>query len=195
MGLFRKSEEEKLRIRQAKLRDDFLDACERGKRSDIEKLIAEGAAVNERNADGTTPLFVAVNNGNIEATKLLIEKNADVNAKTISGAGFSDKFPVGSTPLLIACRMSDSAIADILLKNSADIKAQDCYGLTALHYAAKRGNLPLIKLLLENGADINAKDQFGHTAEFFARDNEHDAAATFLQAKSGNKPPPPQHKL
>jgi hypothetical protein len=38
-----------------------------------------------------------------------------------------------------------------------------CAGLTALHYAAFKGNLAMVRLLLEAGAPVNVADDRGRT--------------------------------
>jgi hypothetical protein len=43
-------------------------------------------------------------------------------------------------------------------------------GLTLLHYAAVRYNLPLVKFLVENGANVNARDDTGRTPIFYVTD-------------------------
>ena len=42
------------------------------------------------------------------------------------------------------------------------------FGLCAIHYAAKKGHIPIIKLLLRYGSDINVRAADGRTALHFA---------------------------
>ena len=42
------------------------------------------------------------------------------------------------------------------------------FGLCAIHYAAKRGHIPVIKLLIQYGADVNIRAPDGRTALHFA---------------------------
>ena len=49
--------------------------------TEVKALIEQGIDVNDANHDGTTPLIVACENGNIKIARFLIENGADVNAK------------------------------------------------------------------------------------------------------------------
>lgn len=53
---------------------------------------------------------------------------------------------------------------------SKNINFQDHEGMTALMYAAKRGDLFLVQLYMENDADINIQDREGMTALMYAVD-------------------------
>ena len=52
----------------------------------------------------------------------------------------------------------------VLVSASCDVNAQNKLGRTALHLAAKQGNLPNLKTLLDAGCDRNIKDKLGFTA-------------------------------
>lgn len=51
----------------------------------VEEIIARGALVDIRNIDGQTPLHLAVELGNLEAARLLLEHGADLNAPDRQG--------------------------------------------------------------------------------------------------------------
>lgn len=56
-----------------------------GKIESVRALLAHGANVNIRNAQGMTPLHLAAFEGNVEMVKLLLANGADVNAKMDDG--------------------------------------------------------------------------------------------------------------
>ena len=180
---------------RSKLREDFLDACARGKPDEVEKLIASGADIHDYNG-GRTALYYAVLSNNLETVRVLLDHGADVNArvKGVNG-GFNDFS--GTTPLLIAAQRHFSAIANALLDYGADVRVADNSGLTALHYAAKRGDAALAQRLIDKGADINAKDKWKHVPEYYAQLNNHRAVVmllwqeAFRQPSPSRKPPSP----
>ncbi|MFD1246039.1 ankyrin repeat domain-containing protein [Paralysiella testudinis] len=47
------------------------------------------------------------------------------------------------------------------LEKGVPINAQDCYGMTPLHYAVRSGNYEAVKVLLEAGANPNISNQDG----------------------------------
>ena len=87
--------------------------------------------------------------------KLLLEKNADVNAKDSMGAA-----PIHT--VLDNKRLSTDRAAEkiltILLDNGADVNAIGANGLMAIHYINCRHNWEnLLRVLMVKGANINAK--------------------------------------
>jgi ankyrin repeat protein len=63
-----------------------------GANQSLRPLLDAGALVDERNADGDTPLIAAAGRGNNEGSRMLITAGADVNAES----------PYGRTPLAMA---------------------------------------------------------------------------------------------
>ncbi|GAB6020803.1 Ankyrin repeat domain-containing protein 39 [Chamberlinius hualienensis] len=55
----------------------------------------------------------------------------------------------------------DTAKISSHLEKGTDVNQPDTYGYTALHYAARNGNLEAVKLLLLNKADPNRKTRSG----------------------------------
>lgn len=71
-----------------------------------------------------TPLCVAIQKGEIDLVKKLIEYGADVNEKSY-----------GMTPLMVAARYNKVEIIKILLENGAKVNEKDEKGFNALKYA------------------------------------------------------------
>ncbi|KAG8527305.1 uncharacterized protein KY384_008049 [Bacidia gigantensis] len=61
------------------------------------------------------------------------------------------------TPLIIATILQLDYVAEVLLP-SPSINSKDMNGLTALHYAARSGNVAIIDKLVAAGADLDDKD-------------------------------------
>ncbi|RLN55153.1 hypothetical protein BBJ29_003294 [Phytophthora kernoviae] len=108
-----------------------------------------GATIDLENtdADGHSPLSLAVANGLTEATRLLLRAGSDVNTRSISLA----------TPLYLASDNGWDVLVDLLLDANA---RQDCPivgGATALCAAAKNGHRSTVLRLL--AAEKQAEDE------------------------------------
>lgn len=103
----------------------------------MEKLLQEGADINEKDSEGSTALHWAVFDGQYEAAKFLLEKGADPNTVDV----------YGSTPLITAVFMEDAELVALLLEYGADTSYVDSDGYTAYDYAVEYKNEEIIELL------------------------------------------------
>src|SRR5947209_7584562 len=78
-----------------------------------------------------------------------------VSMTTLLGAAPS------SAPVADAARRGDRDAARALLKQGADVSAAEGDGMTALHYAAERGDAELTAMLLYAGANPAAVTRIG----------------------------------
>ena len=62
----------------------------------------------------------------------------------------------GRTPLIIAAMAGNPDLVELLAEHKAKLNRGDKAGGTALHYAARRGQLRVVRLLLDRGADPNS---------------------------------------
>jgi Ankyrin repeats (many copies)/Zinc finger, ZZ type len=106
-----------------------------------------------RSSLGKTVLHYAASWGHLETVKVLLDRNADINAKSYEG----------ETPLLASmAHMGTPEIAFLILERGADVNPQwTSSGYTALHVAVLRGHSKLVKALLEKGANINKQTHLG----------------------------------
>ena len=74
-------------------------------------LLDDGAEVDRAKEDGATPLFVACDNGRVDAARLLLENGAEVDRATENG----------QTPLFIACSEGHVEVARLLLDKGAAV--------------------------------------------------------------------------
>jgi len=109
-------------------------------------------------------LFTACHFGDLEISRLLIDKGADITA--------ADKSE--QTPLHEALLCRHEGVAQLLIGKVADVTATDKYGRTPLHLALMWGNEGVMRLLIEKGADVTAADKHGrtHLHEASRRGNE-----------------------
>lgn len=144
----------------------------------LQRLLAEGASVESRDAHGNTLLMQAAIAGRAETVKLLLERGANANATNGHGAtalmlaaGSTEKIELlvargadvnarsklGNTPLMTTARAAGSAKAvALLLKHGAEVNATNIFGASPIMMAAASGDLKTAKLLLDKGADVNA---------------------------------------
>merc|ERR1712100_918089 len=99
---------------------------------------------------------------NIEITKLLLAKGADLHIQNKNG----------DIALMYAALSGKPEIVELLLKEGAKPNTQNKNGNTALIIAAaqkSQGHTKIVKLLIKGGADPNTKNNDGYTALFFAK--------------------------
>ena len=113
-------------------------------------LRSDPAQLDRKDNDGYTPLMHAIMKQRVDVTNFLINKKADVNAKIDNRSLPSEAAYYGSIDLL-----------EILLKLGLDVNAQDSYGYTALHWAARLGRWQNVHRLLDprTRAVISAKSK------------------------------------
>ncbi len=130
----------------------------------VDLIMAKGGDPNARNANGETALFNAVKaDSSVTVTKLLTvsgERQADINARDF----------LGNTVLHSCIRWSASRAAATLLTHDSLynakklINSRNLAGKTALHEAARTGDMAFLRSLIAANADINAVDETGKTA-------------------------------
>ena len=137
----------------------------------VRALLAEGADVNERRADGVTALLWAAHWDHLETVEALLAAGADPDAATDRGV----------TPLMRASENASAAVAEALLAAGADPNAAQASGLTALMIAAGTGDRDVVRALLASGADVNAvTPSTGATALMWAVEAPHPAVVHIL---------------
>lgn len=107
-----------------------------------------------------TPLHRAVAAGNVEAAKVLLERNADVTARDNSARPSQ-----GDAPLETAAGMRNGNVdmVKLLIAGRADVRGKTRNGgNTALHLAAFNAHVEIVKVLIEAGSDPNAKTSNKH---------------------------------
>ena len=150
-------------IREHKKQLDFFEACIVGDTDTIRKHLAIGQDINQRSADGFTPLGLAIFFRQPETARLLMDAGANLNLKA------TNTTQVG--PIHAAVARSDIASLQILLLRGADPNLSQQRMMRPIHEAAAAGNLPIVAMLLMFGAYIDAKNEDGKTAADFAREN------------------------
>ncbi len=127
-------------------------ACTNGSAEFVRLLLKSGANPNTAIATGETPLMTCAKTGSVDAVGRLIEYGAAVNATEPSQQ---------QTALMWAAAERHPSVVGALIASHADLKAHSKEGFTAIHFAARVGDLDSVKLLLAAGVDVNLPTQTG----------------------------------
>jgi ankyrin repeat protein len=125
-------------------------ACTNASSGMVNLLLQAGANPNTPIGTGETPLMTCARTGNDRAVRLLLGRGADVNAKEPTQ---------NQTALMWAAAERHPEILQTLIAAKADLRAHTRLGFTALHFAARFGDLESTKALLNAGLDINVRAQ------------------------------------
>lgn len=172
-------------------------AVSKGDIDEARDLIIRGINPNtaDKKAGGITPLFIAVEDGNIEMVEMLLQFRAKINVRDSNkqtpimkldddatpelvellvryGAKLNAVDKQGNTALILAAGAADADVIKALLTAGADVHSANKEGQTALMEAAENDDLETVRLLLERGAKVNAKNKDGETAWDLASDDE-----------------------
>jgi hypothetical protein len=160
---------------------------------------------------GLTPLQIATLKGNVEISRLLLERAADVKASSPIGyqsihfaasqkpelmelllkhgadPNATNRF--GATPLQMGLHNQHSKTLELLLKAGADPNALNRNGATPLHTAAvSPSSQNALRLLWQHGARLDITNRQGKTALDMAHQYKQTNAIEFLSTRPGSKP-------
>jgi ankyrin repeat protein len=124
-------------------------AAAEGRSDEVDRLLAAGAQVDERDHTGFTALTWAARRGEIEAVRLLLAAGANPNLR--------DGYVNGWSPLMHALHKGQVPVVRTLLAAGADPNLAGNRGFTPLLMAAGYGNVEAVAVLLAAGADPRAE--------------------------------------
>ena len=154
--------------------------------------------------ENTTALMLAVDKGDTDITKLLIDKGANLNLQNQNGytalmiatykgdtnivkkliekdAGINLQDEKGYTALMIAIYKGNVDIATLLIdKEKIKLDLQNNSYTTALMLAADKGNTEIAEKLIEKDANLNLQNNKGYTALIIAVDKGNTGIAKLL---------------
>jgi hypothetical protein len=113
-------------------------AASNGNIKAIDRLVAEGNDLNERDNEGMTPLIRAINMNQKESVIVLLKSGADINTP--------DSIFLNS-PLHHAVIQGNSSLVKLLLEKKADSSLRNNEGKSPLDLAVEMGNNAMAQLL------------------------------------------------
>src|SRR5215471_6539740 len=135
-------------------RTPLMEAAASGSLDGVRRLLAEGAAVDDKDAVGHSALSFAAWRGHSQVAKALIAAGADVNTSTNAGI----------TPLMFAAGMGEADCVEVLLSAGANVNAKSKFdGYSALMFQSLANLGDVWRILIDRGADVNAKADSGET--------------------------------
>lgn len=154
-------------------------AARRGHVVVVEELLLHGAARDVRDAQGMTPLEVALLAGKTQVARILLQ-------------GGTQRHPQALLQVLVNQGVADRDALELVVAQGADVNASDAQGSRPLHQAIRAGQVRLVKRLIALGADVNLTDAQGLTPLALANaDNQRDIAALLTAFGASLRPPSP----
>ena len=170
-----------LAARIAQERDiTLVEAAALGAESRLNSLLDRpDQSLDERSADGWTPLHLAAFFGHTGTVAALVARGADLEARSANY--------MANTPLCAAIAgATNRTTITALLDSGADANAEGAGGVRPIHLAASRGAIPVVRELMVRGARADVASDDGKTAAQYATERGHPGAASLLEAASGS---------
>eukprot|EP00079_Xenopus_tropicalis_P019808 XP_012809940.1 PREDICTED: transient receptor potential channel pyrexia-like isoform X1 [Xenopus tropicalis] len=136
----------------------------------IDRMISEGADINEPDRYGQIVLHQVAKSWQVDAAQFLIERQANVNK--------ADDF--GVTPLHVAAAVDYADMVTFLIEQGANINALTKGKQTPLHYAAKHDAVNTVKVLIRYNAEAYTRDHKQRTPLQLAAELDRSEAARLL---------------
>ncbi|ETR70003.1 MAG: ankyrin repeat protein [Candidatus Magnetoglobus multicellularis str. Araruama] len=125
----------------------MIHAVKLGEKEITEELLKAGANVNGKDKNNRTALYSAIEKGNYNLVKLLIDHGIKIT--------YFDK---KKTPLVHAASLGLEKITKLLIDNGVRLNEVDINNRTALHAAISSNNINIVDLLIQKGININLYD-------------------------------------
>ena len=184
------------------LRDTLLlAAAAKGEYMIVQRMLENGAQMNSRDKNGSTPVLLASREGHEKVLKLLLEwLNAWKTYPHLVGQrplheelllsqddiGVNAQNKNARTPLLWAARNGHTAVVKLLLsQDHIAVNSQDCHGNTPLIWAAFHGYEGVVKLLLsQDDIAVNSQNEYGDSPLLRAASSGHEGVIRILLTRN-----------
>ena len=182
-----------------------------GKTEVVRLLVEKGVDVNSaiNGTGGSTPMFIAAQQGQNETIKLLhslggsvthIDNQGDTPMHIAAQNGHNDTIRLlhslggsvtlsnnyGHTPLWLAVFKLYYETINLIAKLGGNVNQENNNGVTPMFVAAEKGRNDIITLLNSFGGDVNKSNNNGATPMFVAAQNGHYETIKLLNSLGGN---------
>jgi ankyrin repeat protein len=137
-------------------------ACTNGSAAMVERLLEAGANPNTPITTGETPLMTCAGSGSVAAVRLLVARGGNVNAREPSQ---------NQDALMWAAAERHPDVVRLLIEAGANLHSHTKKGFTALHFAAREGDLESTRQLLAAGVSVNVRSQSDEPAAETRQEN------------------------
>lgn len=150
----------------------------------IDALVAHGASIKLKGAEGATALFPALCNNREDAAEI-------VEALLRHGADANDTLLDGKSMLHVAVTNKNTSVVEVLLRHGAKVNAMESVGLRPLHELS--GNTfpsvtEIAQLLISKGAYVDLPDFGGFTPLHTAASMGNEPLVKYLVKEAGANP-------
>lgn len=142
----------------------------------LQRLLATGSSVDERDSSGTTPLMLSSAAGHKRCIKILLKSKASVSAIDVEGL----------TALHRAADGGHLAATNLLVAAGANLYAPCHNKQVPFHYAAISGKVRVMRAMVLAGMDVNYHTSDGPTALYCAVGYNQIEAVTYLLQEGAN---------
>lgn len=143
----------------------------------VRVLMNERINVRDKSYDGISPLHAAVENGNIDIARFLLERGAKTNIRDFQKR----------TPIMMLDEEATPEMVQLLITFGAKLKLRDKEGNYTLHHAVENGVEPdVLSALINYGVNIDAVNKEGKTALIVAAEEEENELITTLLQSGAN---------
>mmetsp|Transcript_26991 Transcript_26991/g.48794 ORF Transcript_26991/g.48794 Transcript_26991/m.48794 type:complete len:391 (-) Transcript_26991:349-1521(-) len=128
--------------------------CNKVNLESAKRLVKANADMNIQDAQYMTPLHLAIEEDEDEVIDFLLESGSAVDLCSI-------KSGMKNSPLMEAAHAGKHALAEKLIRAGAEVNKVGKQDMTALHLAARKGDVKTVKLLLDAKGDAALKSTVG----------------------------------
>ena len=137
------------------LKEQLLQATQRGDREAVLKLLQQGADINARDTQGRTPIMVATYQHHTEMVRALLKEGADVNIRDNNTENH----------LLHSAAQGWLDILRLAIEAHADTSLTNRFGGISIIPASERGHVEIVRELLTHTViNVNHVNNLGWTA-------------------------------